>query len=100
MTERCPSATGLQILLLHLHTCAHDRIHCRQPTAPGVHHQKRDTVGPPLHVAVPCAALATLLMMDAHSERGVQRSYVVYPPEGPRPPTAEELIEKINRNKR
>ncbi|CAL5221165.1 g3305 [Coccomyxa viridis] len=28
------------------------------------------------------------------------RAYVVYPPEGPRPPTAEELIDRINKNKR
>ena len=30
----------------------------------------------------------------------LQRSYVVYPPEGPRPPTAEELLERINKSKR
>ena len=30
----------------------------------------------------------------------LQRSYVVYPPEGPRPPTAEELMERIAKSKR
>ena len=30
----------------------------------------------------------------------VQRAYVVYPPEGQRPPTAEELIDRINKNSR
>ena len=29
-----------------------------------------------------------------------QRAYVVYPPEGPRPPSAEELIDRINKKKR
>ncbi|CAK0781994.1 hypothetical protein CVIRNUC_005525 [Coccomyxa viridis] len=28
------------------------------------------------------------------------RAYVVYPPEGQRPPTAEELIDRINKNSR
>ena len=30
----------------------------------------------------------------------LQRAYVVYPPEGPRPPTAEELMERIAKSKR
>ena len=29
----------------------------------------------------------------------VQRAYVVYPPEGPRPPSAEELQERMNQGK-
>lgn len=29
----------------------------------------------------------------------VQRAYVVYPPEGPRPPSAEELMERVKKSK-
>lgn len=34
-----------------------------------------------------------------HSSRALQFGYVVYPPEGPRPPIGEEFSELVRRNK-
>ena len=43
--------------------------------------------------------ITKLRTLYTQTQKHTQRMYVVYPPEGPRPPTNEELWDKINRKK-
>jgi hypothetical protein len=86
--------TGLQILLLHIYTNWHDHCHIRQSTEPQLPHQKRKR----------CIPLVTCRQVAAFSDHRIdlllpamQRDYVNYPPEGPRPPTADELHDMVQK---
>ena len=54
-----------------------------------------------VYLAVPISLTVFVAYNPSTLEKVIKnRMYVVYPPEGPRPPTNEELWEKINERKK
>ncbi|KAG6555287.1 hypothetical protein Mapa_003330 [Marchantia paleacea] len=52
------------------------------------------------YISIPILMMSAFAYDPQNLERIIRnRSYVVYPPEGPRPPTGEEMREMIKKNK-
>lgn len=103
----CAVSAGFQILHLHIDPHIYDRCHRGPTQEPRGSYQKRALAAILLHATLlPCvgdtpspgSSCARATRVD-DATCVLQRGYVIYPKEGPRPPTSEEFYEIARKNK-